>query len=237
MRSRRPPITRPIAWADSKGAGMVLLQNSAVVMILLWSLANCFYGYRIFRVMTAFYSIVFVALLAAFLAAPLGPIVLLLALIVGILVGWLLRSSMYYVIVFIMGFAIGYVVVLVAMCLLAAFAPELSEVVRMIVAGVIGVAAGALALVLHRPIFIAGSAFFGAVGAVACVDFFINRGGSIMAAYGRNGPIWLVRDLFQTGNFIILLSMAVATAAGILVQCYLEKDQDTPPRYKSKSRK
>jgi hypothetical protein len=199
------------------------MEKSAVAIFTLWTFANCFFGYRIFRGVTAFYSILFITLLAAFLAAPYGPLLVLLAMIAGIIAGWFLRDFLYHVIVFIMGFLIMGIVILFALEILARYAPGLSELWRMIIAVVAGLIGGMLAMHAHKPVFMTSSAVLGAAGTVCGVDFFIREGGSILVVYGQRGGLHLLRELFMSHNFLALLFIAAVSAGGILVQHYTEK--------------
>ncbi len=199
------------------------MTNAAVALLMIWSLANCFFGYRIFRGITAFYSILFITLLAVFLALPLGPLVLLPATIAGILAGWFLRNSMYYVIVFIMGFLVMLGAIMAALSLIAYFAPGISEHIRLLIALGIGLVGGVLAVYVHRPVFIASSAILGSVGTVAGAEYFISRAGSLLAAYESRGPLRLLEDLFSKGNVMLLLIIGTVAAVGILAQCYIER--------------
>ena len=58
---------------------------------------------------------------------------------------------------------------------------------------------------------------------MAGAEYFISRGGSLLAAYESRGPLRLLEDLFSKGNFTLLLIIGAVAAVGILAQCYIEK--------------
>jgi len=197
---------------------------AAVVILTLWAMLNCFFGYRMFRAMAAFYTIVFVAIFAVFLVMPLGSIVILLAAIAGIVAGWFLREFLYYAMVFMMGAMVAMGVVVSLGPFLVTFIPSLSENVRLVLTIVAGLIGGSVAVCFHKPVFVIATAVLGGVGVVVGAEYFLAGNSSLLASYSDRGPVELLRDLFEEGNFLMLLVIAAMAATGILVQCHFEQD-------------
>ena len=194
------------------------MADAAVILLAIWSLLNCFFGYRLFKSLTVFYSIAFITLLATMLAMPFGPVILLIAMIIGILIGWFLRELLYYVIVFVMGFMIVLIVASMAGSLLGSFIPSFSEDTRLILSLIIGVLGGAIGVKHHRTVFITSSAVLGGIGLGVCGDFFMNHSGALLQTYNTTGGFSLLKGLFDNGNFLMLLIIAALAAFGLVVQ-------------------
>ena len=145
-------------------------RTAGAVVLLLWGLADCFWGYRIFRVAIALLGALAGGWLLAAGAAQLGAeeAVRWIAFAVGALLGAGLAFGFYLVGVFVLGFAFGFSV---AVSLL----PVMGDSLLLIVGAAVGVAAGFLALALQRVLLAATTAWSGAFRIALAAAFFVER--------------------------------------------------------------
>jgi len=145
-------------------------RTAGAVVLLLWGLADCFWGYRIFRFAIALLGALAGGWLLAAGAAQLGAGEGLrwAGFAVGALLGAVLSWGIYRVGVFVLGFAFGFTV---AISLL----PVMGDSLLLVVAGAVGLAAGLLALALQRVLLAAATAWSGAFRLALAAAFFFDR--------------------------------------------------------------
>jgi len=170
-------------------------------LVLLFGLVNCFWGYRIFRVLIGFWGCL--AGLYGGLSVSqyylgftgLGKWII--AAMSGVL-GIVLVSVLYYVGVFLIGAVLGYVVMdLIALRL--AVSPHLVWFALALTAG------GALALVLQKPVIIFATSYIGAytvVGAVLCLM--------------TGDPIWTPTRFFEVKPPVMIFALTGWLVLGTL---------------------
>ena len=151
-------------------AGVVEPSNMiGAAVILGWGLLDCFFGYRIFRVAVALLGALVLGLLATAAAGQAGcsEVVCWVALAVGAVVGLVLSFALYLVGVFLAGFALGYVVVL-------SLVPFTGMAAMQLIGAAAGALCGLLAMVMHRYLICAATAFNGAFRVALATACFID---------------------------------------------------------------
>ncbi len=181
------------------------------LVTIAFGLLNCFFGYRIFRVLLGLYGLVLGAFVGLTVAANVSggqTLWLIVGAIVGGLVGAALMVLLYFVGVFLVGAAAG---ALLTNAIGAMLGFDMPTLVVIIVAVVVGV----IALIAQRLIIILATAFGGAWLAVS---------GGMMLFTGESLPGLGVFTLPATweratvGTLIILAAWLVLAIAGTVVQ-------------------
>lgn len=135
-----------------------------------WGLADCFFGYRIFRITITLWGIVVGCVFgqAAGVALGMGIWGVIGGVVAGGLLGGGLAFMLYLAAVFVAGFAFG---VTVGMLLLANF----NQNVALLTGCVLGVIGGILAVKLQRVVLILATAVLGSFRALLALLFFTQR--------------------------------------------------------------
>jgi hypothetical protein len=176
-----------------------------------FGLLNCFFGYRIFRVLLGIYGFLLGALVGLIVAGNIAAgqtLWLLVGAIVGGVIGAVLMVFLYFVGVFVVGALAG---ALLSNAIGAMVGVDVPTVVVVIVAIVVGV----VALIAQRVVLILATAFSGSWGAVA---------GGVLLFTGHSLPglgvlarpsTWEQADLPMLVVLLVWLALGVA---GALVQ-------------------
>jgi hypothetical protein len=137
------------------------------VAVILWGLADCFFGYAIFRVTVTFWGIVGGMIGGELAAQSLGLHTggIIAAVVVGGILGGVGAFLLYLAAVFVAGFMFG---VTLGMLILANFNHE----VALLSSCVIGVIAGVLAVKLQRVVLILATSLLGAFRALLGTMYF-----------------------------------------------------------------
>jgi len=184
-------------------------------VLLLWGLADCFFGYRIFRFAVALLGalvggLLFSGAVAQWFAG--NELLFWIAFAVGAVLGAVLSFLFYLVGVFLAGFSLGYVVAV-------GLVPFTGTAVTLLAGAVAGAAAGLLALLLQRFLISASTAFGGAFRVALAVAFFAE--GLDWQIYLRNpdqipallvGRWWITVVMFGLGVFGLLVQLRSAPA-------------------------
>ncbi len=189
--------------------------NGAVILVAVLSIAigllNCFFGYRIFKVMLGIYGFVLGASVGALVADSVAAghaLWLVIGAVVGGVAGAALMVLLYLVGVFVVGAVAG---ALLANLIGAALGTHLPELVVLIVAAAVGI----IAVALQRTAIILATAFSGGWGVV---------GGAMALLSGRTAflvnPLNRPQALHRTGLplLVLLVLWLVLSIAGAVVQ-------------------
>lgn len=201
---------------------LVDLGSGATLVIALASIAfgllNCFFGYRIFRVLLGVYGFVLGALVGAVVAGSVsaGQVwVLAIGAIVGGIVGAALMVLLYFVGVFAVGAVAG---MLLANAIGVAVGIDVPTLVVIIVAGVVGI----VALILQRVALVLATAFSGAWTAVAGVAALL-AGESVSLGLLGQPEGWTRVDL---PLLVTLAAWLLLGVAGAVVQFQTTREQE-----------
>jgi hypothetical protein len=180
--------------------------NVLIGVGILVGAVQCFFGYRIFKVILALVGFVLGAGLAGFAGFALSQnqAVALLAGLVGGLIGAALLVALYFVGVFLIGAWLG-VLLGAVLCIAAQSEPV---PVILLILGIIG---GVIAVVLQKVIIILATSFGGSWSIVTGIAYFTT------GAIDPTDP----KRLFRTGGsllYIMLLCWIALGIAGVIVQ-------------------
>jgi Domain of unknown function (DUF4203) len=151
------------------------MQDLWLIVTALFSIAfgiiDCFFGYRIFRIILSIIGFIVGASIAMSLVAADTQLVTILAAIVGGIIGAILMNVLYFLGVIISGALLG---ALLANLLLTAVGVEPNAII-LVIGAILG---GAAALAMNKLMIILSTAFSGAAAIVYGVSLFIpNLGG------------------------------------------------------------
>lgn len=177
-----------------------------MVAAILWGAVQCFYGFRIFKVILGVMGCALGASVGAYAAmlAGAGPVVLLLLAVVGAVAGAVLLVAFSYIGVFLLGAQAG---VGLGLSVMAAMGMAPEPVITLLVAILGGVAA----LFAFRFMIIFSTAFSGAGGMVYGIAYF---------TVGKRDPM-VLEGLVQAGGeplYAMLAGGLVVALAGIYLQ-------------------
>jgi hypothetical protein len=188
---------------------------TALIAILI-GIANCFFGYRIFRILLGILGFIGGALagLVIIQALVLGGSIsssgallyYILAALVGGAIGAVLLIFVYFIGVFLLGAAAGFVIGYVA-----ALALNANDDVALIAAVVLALAGGILALILQRVIIIIATAISGALYIVSGIAALVSPALVTRTMSGQTPAI-------DTAFTIMLIGWVVLSIAGMVVQ-------------------
>jgi len=192
---------------------------AAVLLQVLFALANCFFGYRIFTIILGLMGFAAGAVLGGMAGYDLSSgegSLMLVGGVVGGLVGAVLFVLLYYIGVFLTGAALG--VVLTSGGAAVAHVPELAPVVLLIAA----VAGGVVALILQKFVIVLSTtlsgAWFAIVGALYLVGRPLPPPEPVLAQGAPVDVQRLLQQLWTQMTAPLLVSWLILAAAGIVVQ-------------------
>ena len=203
---------------DAMILSSVAVDSSSAVgagVLLLWGLADCFWGYRIFRFAVALLGALVGGLLISGAAAQWfagNELLYWIAFAVGAVLGAVLSFLFYLVGVFLAGFSLGYVVAV-------GLVPFTGPAVTLLAGAVAGAVTGLLALLMQRFLISASTAFGGAFRVALAVAFFAQ--GLDWQIYLRSpdqipallvGRWWIPALMFGLGLFGLLVQWRSAPA-------------------------
>jgi hypothetical protein len=185
-----------------------------IVLVLIgFGLLNCFFGYRIFRILLAVYGFVlgaFVGILVAGTVAPGQALWLIVGAIAGGVIGAVLMAILYLVGVFVLGALGG---ALLANAIGTVVGITMPTLVVIIVAIVVGV----IALIAQRAVLILLTALGGAWGAVAGgVLLFTGQTLPALGTFARSTAVNV--EQANLPMLVILIVWLVLGIAGAAVQ-------------------
>lgn len=187
------------------------------ILIVVWGLADCFFGFRIFKLTLTLLGVVMGALLGLVLGGALfdgGLIALSSGFILGGILGGALAFYVYLVGVFVLGFGGG---VILAAPLLE---PFLGSAINILL--VIGVLSGILSIFLVKVMIIVITAVTGAFRVVFGASYLM---GGYNFFDAITDPESLPTALAESDG--LFWTMALTAAAGILVQFHSRKRRRT----------
>lgn len=138
------------------------------IILALWGLVDCFFGYRLFKIVLALLGAFVGGMLgmtAAMHAFPGNEVLSWVGLGLGALIGGVCAYAVLMVGVFVAGFALGWVITLGT----ARFTPELP---MLAVAAVVGLVCGIIGIFLQRIVITAATAWSGALQVMLAIAFF-----------------------------------------------------------------
>jgi hypothetical protein len=196
------------------GSGSTIL---VALIYIGFGLLNCFFGYRLFRILLAVYGFVLGALAGVIVASSLAAgqtLWLIVGAIAGGIIGAVLMIVLFFVGVFVIGALAG---ALLASAIGTVIGVHMPTVVVIIVAIVVGI----IALIAQRVVLILATAFGGAWAAVA---------GGVMLFTGQSlaglgivaGPVtW---EGARAGMLVVLIVWLVLGIAGTVVQFRITRE-------------
>jgi hypothetical protein len=190
------------------GSGSTLL---IAIIFIGFGLLNCFFGYRIFRILLAVYGFVlgaFVGIAVAGTVAPDQTLWLVVGAIAGGVIGAVLMAILYFVGVFVLGALAGALLANTIGTVVGITMPTLVVIIVAIVVGVI-------ALIAQRAVLILLTAFGGAWGAVAgCVLLFNGQTLPALGTFARSTTV----EQAGLPTLVILIVWLILGIAGVAVQ-------------------
>ena len=177
------------------------------ILIILFGIVNCFFGYVYFRLLLGVWGFIMGGVLGISLASDGAPVVVLAAGLIGAVLGAVLIYLLFRVGVLIIGALLGYV-------LTAALLAQLGFSENIFLLALVGaVIFGILALVINRVFIIVLTAFSGASAIITGVSLLMNAERVTQAfAERRFDPVFADTPLI-VGVFWLLLAVA-----GIFIQ-------------------
>ena len=192
---------------------------AAVLLQVLFGLASCFFGYRIFTILLGLMGFAAGAALGGMIGYELSSgegSLMLVGGVVGALVGAVLFAYLYYIGVFVIGAALG--AVLTSGGAAVAHVQELSLVVLLIAA----VAGGVVALVLQKLAIVLSTALSGAWFAIVGALYLLGRplppAELVLTQGDRLDVQHLLQQLRAQLDAPVLFCWLLLAAAGIVVQ-------------------
>ena len=205
------------------------LLAAAVSLQIMCGLADCFFGYRIFKIILGLMGFAVGAMfggMAGYNVSSGEGTVAFVAGAIGGLMGAMLFVHLFYIGVFLMGAALG--VVLTAGGVAAAQGHELEPVV-LLVAAVIG---GVIALVLQKLVIIVSTSFSGAWAIIAGLLYFFGkpmpRVETLVPPGGQVDPQHIIQLLWAQMSLPVLLGWLLLGLLGVVVQYLLTARRPRP---------
>ena len=183
------------------------------ILIIVWGLADCFFGYRIFKLTLTVLGVVTGAALGIFLGGALfdgGLIALSSGFLLGGILGGALAFYVYLAGVFVLGFGVG---MILAAPLLDPIGGSLLNILL-----VIGILTGILSIFLVKVMIIVITAVTGAFRVVYGAGYLV---GGYNLFDALTDPESLQTALAESDG--LFWTMALTAAAGILVQFHSRK--------------
>jgi len=187
------------------------------ILIIVWGLADCFLGYRIFKLTLTMLGVVMGAALGVFLGGALfddGLIAMSCGFLLGGILGGALAFYVYLAGVFVLGFGVG---VILAAPLLEPFGGSLPNIIL-----VIGFLSGILSIFLVKVMIIVITGVTGAFRVVYGAGYLMGGYNLIDAL---TDPESLPTALAESDG--LFWTMALTAAAGLLVQFHSRKRRRT----------
>jgi hypothetical protein len=186
----------------------------AALVLLVFGVVNCFWGYRIFRVVLALWGFVLGAAIGVALAGDSGTLMVVFVALVGGLIGAGVFALLYFVGVFAAGAILGF---LLTASLMNVVMPEPNAFVAVIGALVVGL----LALAVNKLIIILSTSFAGAWSLVqaAALMFSTAQADRVLAA---RGPF----DLVSAMGMGAVIGWLVLGVLGVIVQYRVTAEDD-----------
>jgi hypothetical protein len=186
----------------------------AALVLLVFGVVNCFWGYRIFRVVLALWGFVLGAAIGVALAGDSGTLMVVFVALVGGLIGAGVFVLLYFVGVFAAGAILGF---LLTASLMNVVMPEPNAFVAVIGALVVGL----LALAVNKLIIILSTSFAGAWSLVqaAALMFSTAQADRVLAA---RGPF----DLVSAMGMGAVIGWLVLGVLGVIVQYRVTAEDD-----------
>lgn len=189
-----------------------------------FGLIDCFFGYRIFRLILSIVGFIVGASIAMSLVPADSQLVTILIAVIGGIVGAILMNVLYFIGVIIAGALLG---ALLANLLLAAVGIE-PNAILLIIAAILG---GAAALALNKLMIILSTAFSGAAAIIYGISLFI-------PGLGGFDPLGALRRGTQTQSepsLMLLLGWIVLGIIGFVVQYRASQDDELEQQAGSQS--
>lgn len=179
------------------------------VIVLVWGLLDCFFGYRIFKITILFWGAIAGGILGAAAATQLSPeiSVMLIGLVIGALIGAGLAFALYLVMVFLMGLCCGF-------ALAALLLPQQQSWIILVCGLVFGVLGGWLALKVQRGVLIVATAMLGSLRAVLAAMYFTHH---LDWSYYFSGHPEQLSALLEVHTWLLPVVLGLAII-GILAQ-------------------
>jgi hypothetical protein len=195
---------------DNRCAG-VLMDDLTLVVTALFSigfgLVDCFFGYRIFRLVLSIIGFIIGAAIGLALTAESAQLTQILVAVVGGLIGAVLMNALYFLGVVIAGALLG---ALAANLLLAALGVE-PNAIFLVIGAIIG---GVVALVLNKLTIILSTAFSGAAGIIYGLSLLIPS----LGGFDPLGALSRITAERGEPSLILLVAWIILGVAGVGVQ-------------------
>ncbi len=182
----------------------------AAVLSIAFGLLNCFFGYRIFKVLLGIYGFGLGAIIGLAVAGSVAKgqaLWLIVGGVVGGVVGAALMVLLYFVGVFVVGAVAG---ALLVNLIGAALGIRLPDLVSLIAAVVVGV----IALILQRSVIILATAFSGAWGVAGGAMSLLTGRAAFLVSPLERPQVWQ-RPGLAGSRLVLLLALLVWLVLGI----------------------
>lgn len=186
-----------------------ITQIAVALISVIIGVANCFAGYRLFRILLSLWGFIAGAVVGASIVAQADTVVILLVALFAGLIGVGLVNLLYVVGVFLMGALLG--LSLVGGIFTVAGGEPTVYVLLGLIAAVIG---GLLAVWLQRPLIILATAVTGAFSVVIGVLLLLTPTADLTTVDSAQ----LVEQLDQTTRFVIFAGWGLLAILGLMVQ-------------------
>jgi hypothetical protein len=202
------------------------LNTSSTLLIALvlicFGLLNCFFGYRIFRILLAIYGFVLGALVGIIVAGTIAPgqtLWLIVGAIAGGAIGAVLMIVLYFVGVFVIGALGGALLANAIGTILGITMPTVVVIIAAVVVGII-------ALIAQRAVLILVTAFAGAWGAIGGgMLLFTGQSLPALGTFARPAAI----EQANMPTLIILIVWLILGIAGTIVQFHMTREVKAEP--------
>ena len=185
--------------------------GGAIVAIVI-GLLNCFFGYRLFKIILGIWGFIAGAILGAGIATTLsGELwVAILAGLVGGILGAVLFVLLYFVGIFLLGAGLGF---LLGVAIASTF--NLGGPTQWIIAGVLAIVGGIVAVIVQKFMIILSTAFGGAAMTVGGI--YTLAGGQLIRSI-EDLPATMARRSVIAANWLLLLFWLLLGIVGVVVQ-------------------
>jgi hypothetical protein len=189
------------------------LLNAIVLLAILVGTIQCFFGYRIFKVILGLTGFLMGGALAASVGYALSQavVVAILAGLVGGVIGASLMIVLYYIGIFLMGAFFGGLIGTAVFMAIQNHPEPVAWLIFAVISTILAIIAGVLALIFQKLMIIIATAFAGAWGVVTGIAYFTT---------GVIDPTNIDRMLGLKGAqlYTILLSWLALGIVGVIVQ-------------------
>lgn len=191
-------------------AGIASIWGAIAAIVI--GLLNCFFGYRLFKIILGIWGFIAGAVLGVGIATTMsGELWLaILAGLIGGVVGAVLFVLLYFVGIFLLGAGLGF---LLGGAIVSAL--NIGGPVQWVIAGVLAIVGGIVAVIVQKFMIILSTALGGAAMAVGGI--YTLAGGQLLRSI-EDLPARMARRSVIAGNWLLLLFWLLLGIVGVVVQ-------------------